>query len=348
MLKIYLLLIFSFLTINSEAAGLRCFDLFSVQSITNKKSAPLLYAEALDQLNEKYNLFLFKENLADILQPDFTDSTITERTVARYQAYKLRKILKQLTYHDQFLKANSESELNIYELEQIAVRLEKLSFLTDESVTRNMTKSEQILFRQAQHSLLSQGLAKFLFSEEAQPTKSKIKKVYRFIMTPFKDIYFRWTYAIAMAPKLNGSVIPYDVIEKVVWNGYDENKILLEPYLKKSLTKYYFNTFSSIYNWTMASVIIFSAGQFFNTTYHDVYLQGQVKAEQILSPNLQNSEKLAKNDWHQYKQDLRLQNAIKEFKALYQRDPNPEEISFFQQMIQSTDLNTNIDRVSSN
>lgn len=336
MLKILFILIFSLVTIHSEASGLRCFDLFATNQANSKKESAQFYAEALDSLNEKYNHFLFKENLADILEPKTQDAPFFERTKARYQAYKLRKTIKALFDFDTY--SNRKADIDIYTLEKLAVKIEKLSFLSDESVTEKMTISEKILYRQAQHSLLSQGLAKFLFSNEPLPPPSKLKKIYKLIMTPFKDIYFRWTYALVILPKLNGATIPLEVIEKVVWEGYEQNKSLLEPYLLKTQSKYFFNIFSTSYNWIMAGTILFGVGQFVNSTYYDVYIQGQVKAEQMLSPNLEQSEKMATKDWQQYQQEKRLENFLTEFKLKYQREPTSEEMQMIQKLIAETTL----------
>lgn len=333
MLKIFFLLIFSFITINSEAQGLRCFDLFAQSQVASQKNSAPFYAEVIDSLNEKYNSFLFKKSLSEILAPQLNDAPFFERTVARYQAYKLRKVLKDLHEFDQYL--NPRAEIDVYALEKLSVKLEKLSFLSDPSVTENMSYTDKILFRQAQHSLLSQGLKRFLFSNEPLPAPSKLKRIYKLVITPFKDIYFRWTYAVLVAPKLNGATIPFEIMEKVVWEGYENNKALLAPYLLKTQSKHFFNVFSTSYNWIMVGTLLFTVNHLAQTTYHDVYLAGREKAVQMLTPGLEHSEKIAQTDWAHFKETRRLDNYLIEFRNNYQREPTAEEMIIIKQLLKT-------------
>lgn len=330
MLKAFFFLLLTLVTLNSEAQGLRCFDLFAQNQVTAKKDSYRFYAEAIDSLNAKYNGMLFKKNVSDILEPQLADSPFWERTSMRYRAYKLRKVLKKLHDFDQYL--NSSAEADVYSLEKISVQLEKLTFLTDESVIQKMSLSDKILYRQAQHSLLSQGLARFLFSNDPLPPPSTFKKIYTFVMIPFRDIYFRWTYAAINLPKLDGAVIPLEVLEKIAWEGVDNNRELLAKYLLKSQSKYFFNVFSVSYNWIMAGTLFVAAGHFADSAY-DVYAQGQIKAQQMLEPGLEQSSKIAQTDWVQFKQKRRLENFLIEFRNEYHREPTAEEMTWINQLI---------------
>ena len=238
----FLLTLLLFVGLNSEAAGPRCFDFFSANTVTSARQSSAFYAEAIDQLNAKYDGFLFSEKASSVLQNG-----------SRYRAYRLKKVLKELYAFDQHVNDKAALAENHYALEKLAVKLEKLSFLNDDSVTEKMTLIEKATFRQAQHSLLAGGLAKFLFNGEPTPDPSRMKKIMQPLLSVFKDVYFRWTYAIAYMPKLNGAVIPFDVIEKVVIEGYDANHELLKPYLRTSQGKAAFNVFSSTYNWVLGA-----------------------------------------------------------------------------------------------
>lgn len=321
MLKIIFIFIFSIASNYSMASGPSCQALFP----QTKKEIIDTYAVTLDQLNKDYNSFLFNKNLTEVLNPDTASSPFFERTQARYQAYKLRKILNQLFEHDSYSNPKA-NELDRYSIEKLAVKIEKLTFLADESVTTKMSIAEKIVYRQAQHSLLAQGLEQFLFSNESKPSPSVLRKVYSAVMTPFRDQYFRWVYAIGFMPKLNGFVIPLEVIERVVWNGYAKNTDLLRPYLAKTQTKYFFNVFSSTYNWVLAGIVLTAVGNFAHSGYYDVYLGGQAKAQEILAPTLANSEKMAATDWGAFKNERRLKNRVAEFKIMFQREPSNQEL----------------------
>ena len=317
---------------NSEAQGLRCFDLFAKNELTATKNSVFFYAEAVDNLNTKYNNFIFKDKLLDVLAPSTAEPSFKIRTLARYRAFKLRQILKSIHQHDQFLAANSDIKSHVYAIEKIASKLEKLTFLNDESVTSTMSFSEKVTFRQAQHSLLSQGLARFLFHDEKVLSPSQTKKILNMVMIPFKDIYLRWSYALAYMPKLNGSVIPFHIIEKIAIDGYEKNKALLKPYLNSTRGKYMFNTFSAAYNWIIVGTMTVAASQLMGNM-HDVYTQGQVTALQLLSPSLENSKKIADKDYANFRKQKNLEHILADFKIQYDREPFSEELAMIEELI---------------
>ncbi len=322
------------LSISSEAQGLRCFDLFSKHSLTDSKNSVFFYAEAIDHLNAKYNKFLFKNNLSEVLAPTTDGSSFKERLKARYQAYRLAAVLQKIHQHDQFLNATADLKSHTYALEKLASRLEKLTFLTDENVLASMTFSEKIIYRQAQHSLLSQGLSRFLFHEEKVLNPSQMKTILNSIIMPFKDIYLRWTYSLAYMPKLNGAAVPFSVIEKVVIDGYQAHADVLKPYLNTTNGKYFFNTFSSGYNWLLAGTLAVSVFHL-SSTMNEVYTNGQKAALELLNPTLENSKKIAHIDYLELRKKKNFENLLIDFKLKFSRDPEPEELIMIKQLIDS-------------
>ena len=318
---------------NSEAQGLRCFDLFAQNNLSISKNSAEFYAEALDHLNSKYNQFLFQEKLSDVLNNTNPELGFKYRTQTRYRAYKLRKILKTLHQHDQFINSSDDIKTHTYAIEKIAAKLEKLTFLTDESVTATMTFSEKIAYRQAQHSLLAQGLSRFLFHDEKILKPTQIKNILNAILTPFKDIYLRWSYSLAYMPKLNGAVIPYSVIEKVAIDGYENNKVLLKPYLITTNGKYAFNTFSTAYNWLIAGTMALAIGQLSNDM-RDVYTKGQVAAFELLNPSLENSKKIAETNFAEIRRQKNLEYMLVDFKIKFGREPFAEELMMIKELVQ--------------
>lgn len=320
----------------SDANGLRCTDLFNTRiEFTTAKESADHYAQAIDVLNEKYNQFLFTQNLQQSLKPDLDGLSFFKATQARYNAYRLRKTLSKLHEFDQYLNEKADRYQDIYALEKVAVKLEKLTFLNDDSVTNGMSRLEKIDFYQARHSLLSQGLARFLFDGEPPPPPGVMRKILTPFRVIFKEVYFRWVFALGYMPKMNGSAIPFEVIEKVVLEGYDQNKLLLKPYLLTSRGKAFFNVFSSSYNYILAAVLAYNAVDLGRYAYQDVYLKGIEKAEALLQPIYDNADHLAQTDFKESRQKLALQASIDGFVVKFKRQPTPEEIEILKALLQT-------------
>ncbi len=321
---------------NSEANALRCSDLFNARiEITKAKNSAPHYAQALDRLNEKYNHFLFNKSLQESLMPNLNGLSFFEATQARYNAFRLKRTLIKLHEFDQYLNPNANREEDLYALEKIAVKLEKLTFLNDSSVTQKMNIVERMDFYQAKHSLLSQGLVRFLFDNEPAPPSGVVRKV----LTPFrlalKEVYFRWVFALGYMPKLNGSVIPFEIIEKVVLEGYEQNKNLLKPYLLSSRGKAFFNVFSSSYNYILAGLLAFNAIELGKYAYQDVYLNGIEKAESMLLPLHENADQLAQTNFKDSRKQKALESSIEGFINRFHRPPTPEEIEILKALIET-------------
>lgn len=335
-------LIFFLMVFQTQAASLSCLSLFnsnetSVKTSTSQREAirqaTMAYARSLDELNNQHQNFLFKENLQNLLQPDFSKLDFLDKTKALYKSYKLRKILKQLFAYDPILNSKNDGSINTYDIENLAVKLEKLSFLMDQSAYEGLPYTEKVLYKQMQHSLLTKGLTDFLFSDQPQTSSSKIKIILDKIMTPFKEQYFRWSYALIKMPKLNNALIPYEIIQKVILNGYENSQLELKPYILKSNAQSIFNNFSTAYNTFILSSAIFAISQLAYSTYTDIYIPGQIHAQQMLEPGLKQSEELAKTDFEKLSNDLRLNYFIIEFKKQKHRDPTTKEIEMARQLI---------------
>lgn len=313
----------------SQAQGLRCFDLFAQHvSFQKEKDPARYYAEVIDSLNTKYNRFLFQKNISDILDPDLENASILQATQARLRAHRLRKNLIKLHEFDQYLNSKADLKDDLYALEKLSAALEKITFLTDDTVTYWMDPFEKAQYRQAQHSLFAGGLARFLFSKESPPPPGVAKKILNGVLVPFKEKYLRWTYALAYMPKLNGSIIPFEIIEKVVIEGYDQKHELLKPYLVKTRAKASFNVLSAVYNVVLAGALAMNAGQLSHKVYNDVYVPGVEKAVTMVSTLLHDAEKLEKIDFKTLTQDRAFEITLERFEARKGRKPSPEEMDY--------------------
>lgn len=335
-LSAFFILLFTFQ--NSEAQGLRCFDLFAQHAKFEKpKHSADFYAEALDSLNEKYNRFLFTENLSEALHPQLDALSFFEATQARYNAFRLKRKLIQLHEFDSYLNPNAD-RTDVYALEKLAVKLEKLTFLNDTSLTHSLGLYDRAVLNQARHSLFAGGLQNFLFSGAPMPSPGVVAKMMTPFRVTFKEVYLRWVFAMGYMPKLNGAVIPFEIIEKVVLNGYEANKDLLKPYLVTTRGKAFFNVFSSSYNYILAGILAYNAVELTRYTYQDVYLKGIEKAVTILTPMMENAQKLESTDFKKLKQQHELEISIQKIRDKYNREPLPEEIEILKSLIQSKDV----------
>jgi hypothetical protein len=324
----------SSLSFGSEGSQLRCFNLFATQTAEKRKTSAPYYAEVLDAINAKHNQFLFNERVLDLTNPDLKNLTLVENIKSRYYARKLKKVLINLYYMDQF--SNPKAKAKIYNLEQIATQIEKLTFIMDDSQLKNISVNDRIAFKQVQHSLLTHGLADFLFTKNIQVSSVEKNKIKEKILAPFKKVYLRWLMSPIMMPRLDGAVIPYDVIENVIWNGYENSKKQLEPYLKTSQGKYAFNVFSSSYNWIFTGVIILSTTVWVHTTTIETmaaYDRGIANAEAMLLPVLNNAKNLAEKDMSAEFRSDTLKISIEMFQKKFQREPTAEEIEMIKELI---------------
>ncbi len=309
-----LVLVFS---LNSEAQ-LRCLNIFS----TTVPESPHYYAEVIDALNSKYNHFILDKKITDFINPDLASKSFSEKTKARYQAFKLRRLLKPL---------KNSGSWDRYDFENFAKKLEQITFLTDTSVTQAMSRSDRILYMQARHSLLAKGLESFLFTGTDVAPSMK-RKVFTWVMTPFKEIYSRWPFALFYMPKLNGALLPLDLAVKVAWEGVDANRELLKPYLLHSEFKSFFNIFSATYNWTLVAALFVGLPAYSYITYSHLQEHGSQQVQMLFGPLVQHSEEMAKTDYHTVASEKSMHHFKKDFREAYGRDPNEEEMNLVKKL----------------
>lgn len=297
---------------------LRCFSLFSTQEI----NSPQYFADAVDSLNDKYNRFIFEKNLSSFVQADVADQKLPARVKARYQAFKFRRLLKDL---------KTSSQWDRYDFEVFANRLEKLTFLSDPAVTKDMALNDRILYQQARHSLLAKGLENFLFDQTKTPPTVRAK-IFKWVMLPFKDIYSRWTFAFMTMPKLHGAILPIEIAEKIVWEGLDANRELLTPYLKHAQFKSFFNVFSATYNWTLVAAIFVGLPTYSYWTYTQLLERGQEQVQVLFTPLLQQSKAMAQTDYHQLANEKTRENFLADFRLKMSREPNAIELELIDKL----------------
>ena len=148
----FLIIFFIFIFFqNSDAqTANRCFNLF----VKSETGSVEYFAEFIDSLNQRSNQILFKNKMSEHVNSDLANLAFSDRMTASYRAFKIRRILKELK--------NSE-HMDTYDFENLALKLERLTFLIDPTVMLLMNSSEQKIYKQAQHSILAKGLENFLF-----------------------------------------------------------------------------------------------------------------------------------------------------------------------------------------
>ncbi|MFZ3231340.1 MAG: hypothetical protein WA160_14115 [Pseudobdellovibrio sp.] len=319
-LKIFAILFSIFMFQNSEAQ-LRCFDLF--MPIQNSS---LHFAKRIDELNATSNNKLFNAELSQALKPDLADKQFSEQLKLRYRAFNLNRLLKKL---------KTAENWDRYEFENFAKKLEKLSYLTNSEVIKNLSKSDYIIYQQARHSLLADGLEGYFFNDANLSTSLQLK-IFDLIMMPFKDIYFRWTYSLFSMPKMNGAILPPDIAAEVLWKGVNNTRDLVAPYLVQTNGKHYFNVFSSAYNWALISALFLGAPTYGYLTYTDLEAKGQTQAIALFTPMLKQSQEAANQDYHVLAKEKESKYFIQEFRLLKNRDPNPQELEIIKRLSHSS------------
>jgi hypothetical protein len=314
------LFIFGFF-LNSEAQIVtRCFNLFSSQ----KMGSIEYFAEFIDSLNKQSNTFLFEKSVAAHIHANLTELVFTDRVSARYRAFKLRRILNELKAADKF---------DTYDFENLSLKLERLTYLTDPTVTDSMPSEDKIIYKQAQHSILSKGLENFLFDSNSHATRSMKSKFFEALMVPFKDIYSRWYYSFLNMPKLNGAVLPFDLAMKIAWSGIENNKALLEPYFKSAKFKNYFNKFSKSYNWMIVTAIFAGIPAYVYYTYKTAIEKGHQHFASAMVPVEENIVQVQVSVHSEIDGKKRLKNFIVNFKKKNNREPTRSEIDFIKNKI---------------
>lgn len=309
--------ILSILISQSSWAQLSCTDLFQF-----KKNTAAYFAEQIDRLNQDNHNLLFQKNLVESVNPLLKDKTLTTQVQLQYQSLKLKWLLRDLKSVEGFDK---------YDLENFSKKLERLAFLTSSDVTKKMSLQDKSIYQQARHSLLVDGLESYFFSNTNTPLSVR-QKVFNLIMLPFQDIYFRWTYALFYMPKLNGAIMPPEIAAEVLWKGVNNTRELTKPYLIQTQGKYFFNVFSSAYNWTLVSAIFIGLPAFSYLTFSDLTEKGEKQAVQLFTPMLEHSKKSAEINYHELSKDKDEQYFYEEFKRQNNREPNQQEVLIYKKL----------------
>lgn len=321
--RFFVLLFFLGFVQNSEAQmSARCFDLFA----TAQTGTVQYYAEFIDSLNKQSNQIIFSQALSEKINPTFDDMVFKDRVSARFQAYKLKRLLKQLKNAD---------GIDAYDFEVLATKLERLTFLTDPTVTNSMSAVDKAVYKQAQHSILAKGLENFLFDSTIAASKSMKRKIFDLIMVPFKEIYFRWSYAYLSMPKLNGAVLPTELALKIAWSGIEANRVELAPYLKDIKFKKYFNQFSKTYNWMLVSAIFVGLPTYGYITYHNAVVKGQQHFEQMMAPVIGQVDAMSTVIYVDQTAQKRLENFTIQFRQKKHREPTAAEIELAKNLIEN-------------
>lgn len=308
-------------TLNTVASPLQCFNLF--QSV--ERGSIEFLADKIDQINElKGQGLIFSESLNQKLQSRDYYQPLFKKIVSRYYRFKIKKILNKINEMDQNIEPTAK--IDNYELDILADRLLKLSFLNDPEVFKDVSILDRNIIFNARKSVLSQGLVNYLFRDTRQSFKkeTKIRIIFEVIMKPFKDEYFRWSYAMFVAPKLRGSVIPSALAEKILIDGLDAHRNEVTPYLMTVHGKFAFNKLSSFYNWfiVLSLVSIIPVGLYY---YKEARETGVKKAVNQLSQVEASTRKTAETPSEQITAEFHMANIIQNLETKLHRSLNQEE-----------------------
>ena len=313
-MRIFFIALLLMIQISSQAETLRCFDFFA----THEKGTIQYNAEFLDSLNQQNNQMLFSQSVLSSLQVDKNSAkNYFDLTQKRWTAFKLRRAVKQL---------NESGDWDRYDFDHFSKKLERFAFLMDESVPAKLSSKDRVLFLQAQHSLLSQGLEKFFFDTATYQNRSMRKKFFDAVMTPFNMVYMRWTTAWMIMPKLNGSVVPLELAQKIAWDGLDAHREELSKYRLNAEFKKTFNVFSVVYNWSVVTAVFVGLPVYAHFVYQDLVQKGNAQVQQIMAPLMEQSQKAAETDYQKVASEKMKANMLELFRMKYQREPNADEL----------------------
>jgi len=317
------------LSLNTLASSLQCSNLFSQ---FNRGSVESL-AYHIDLLNEsKANGQIFSQSLSGILYQQSYYKPSFKKVAKTYYQRKLKSILNELNKMDQ--NTDSTATIDQYELDILIDRLLRLSFINDPSINNQLSTYDKNIIFNAKKSILSYGLLNYFFKDIRKMYKkeTKIKIIFELILKPFRDEYFRWTYAMLIAPKLRGSVIPAALAEKILLDGLEAHRDELKPYLTTIHGKHIFNKLSSFYNWfivfSIASII--PAGMYY---YNQIKQDGINKAVKQLHEVELSTRKTAEITPEQIAAQFHLANMVNNLQIKYNRKLTSEEIEVIKKYI---------------
>ena len=322
-MKTYLQFFIAFLfTINTVASPLQCSNLFQ----SPERGSIEFLANQIDQINEsKGQGLIFSESLNQKLQSRDYNQPLFKKVISRYYRFKIKRILDKINDMDQNI--DTAANIDRYELDIMVDKLLRLSFLNDPNVFKESSIADRNIIFNARKAILSQGLVNYLFKDSRQSFKkeTKVKIIFELILKPFKDEYFRWSYAFLIAPKLKGSVLPSALAEKILIDGIDAHRAELQPYLTTVHGKFIFNKLSSFYNWVIviSLVSIVPVSMYYYNQARDAGIKKAVS--QLTNVEL-STRKAAETPAEVIKAEMHFANMVHNLERKYNRSLTSEEL----------------------
>jgi len=297
--------------------------LFSVNENTYSRGTVESLTQKIDQMNEDVNSTLFSKSLLEVFNKQEYAKSSFKGLFKKYLVFKLNRTLKNINGMDQ--NVNPDAEINKYELDILVDRLLKYSFLSDSEQIKQLSIPDRAIFLSAQRAALSKGLENYLSKDTRFKKESKFK-ILSYLLIPFKDEYLRWSYALLMAPKLKGSVLPMALAQDILINGIEKNRDALKPYIKTTYGKYAFNKLSSFYNWfiviSLASIIPVGVYK-----YNEAVETGQKQAVMMLQKIADSTHKSAQTDFKLLEFDLYREQLVYNLEIKKNRKLTADELS---------------------
>ncbi len=289
--------------------------------LCSKAHIPAYYfAERVDAINETGNKKILKTELMSVVSKDNSELPFFQKWRARSYAKKVSKFLTLM---------KDAKGWDDYDRGVFAYKLEKLAFLADPTVLKEMSVHERLIYRQAQHTALMEGLKNSLFDGKPVPP-SVLKKVWRVISFPLHPMMSRWYFAMVSMPKLRGAAMPPELAMNVLWNGVAANREALKPYMANVYFKSYFNVFSSVYRGVVVAALV-GGGSYVGYAFYN----GDQIAMDMLSPLKQDAAKMSEMNFSEWAGNRDLEYMIDEFKANMGRPPTDDEIAQLKIFLQS-------------
>jgi hypothetical protein len=329
--RILLSFILFFTSLHSEA-GLRCEVVHS-----NIKYADILpFARQFDELNELSNGRLSKRSFAQLLTEDHSEESLIRKGYSLWQRRQVALFLKEVS---------ESGNADIYELENLSrYMLDKLKFLADTEATRGMNPVEKAFDKQARHSALTLGLEHFIIGKrKVSPTVRK--RLYRLIAFPFRHKWMRWMMIMASVPHMNGTVLPWDLAMKILWEGQAAHQAELEPYLATTLGKATWNGFAFIANRVMIATVLLAIPTFYYQRQEMKELAIQQGIARV-TPEYEASKVMAAPGFYENIRDqLELKHVNEGFRAKYGHYPNKKELGVLKAALQALTTEEPIDSI---
>lgn len=287
-----------------------------------------------DNLNKQYNDVVFDRSLQDVLSPDFSQVSrfaLIKKYRLRSQAKKLRSLLEDMKDLE---KLQAKDKVALYDIREVAKKIDDLAFLSDPSVTKKMTKEEKRQYHQWRHSVLTHGLKRFLF-EGSSVSEETQKSIWQRLRPHLKA---RYAWFLLRVPHMKEDLIPEELCMDVAWNGLQANQMKLAKY-RNSRMQSLGNVFITMWNVGLLTALFVGVplGTYGYTAYKNAEMQGHETVVKFLNPALKQSSEMAKADYRIQGDDMFVENFKKDFHADHGREPTAEEIKMAVLLVQAND-----------